>query len=614
MRTPSDDLDVPRFERDLFGSGERFTRIGDGALGGKARGLILIERILRSTLDANEFPGIAVGIPRMTVIATGAFDAFMEENALWDYALSGEPDRRIAHAFLRAALPVDVVGDLRGLIEKIHAPLAVRSSSLLEDALDHPFAGVYGTKMTPNNQLDADTRFTRLVEAVKFVYASTFFRGAVDFRRAIGKTADDEKMAVIVQEVVGARHGERFYPHLSGVGRSFNFYPSRPAAPHDGVVNLALGLGKTIVDGGVSWSFSPAHPKAPPPYNSARDLVGRSQLDFWAVNMGRPPEYDPSAEAEYLRNAGLAEAEADGTLRLVASTYDPAADRLFPGIGRRGARVLTFAPLLVLEEMPLARLVSRLLAVSRDAFGSEVEIEFAMTFAGDAENEGDRLDAELARGATSPPEGALTRFGFLQVRPMSVSTQPVEITAEEMGAAEAIVVSETVMGNAIDQTIRDIVYVAPDTFDAGATREIAKEIELMNESLAGEERRYVLIGFGRWGSQDPRLGIPVEWSQISGARAIVEATLPEMAPDPSQGSHFFHNITAFHVSYFTIAREGSGRIDWEWLARAPEVSCGRYVRHVRVASPLTVKIDGRRGAGVVSRAPLDAAAPRRADA
>jgi Pyruvate phosphate dikinase, AMP/ATP-binding domain len=575
-------IDVPRFDRDLFGSGERFTRIGRGELGGKASGLILAERALAAASGGDDLRGFEVGIPRLTVLATGVFDEFMSENALWDVARSGDPDRHVALAFQRAQLPVGVVGDLRGLVEKIHTPLAVRSSSLLEDALEHPFAGVYATKMTPNNQPDPDTRFRRLVEAVKFVYASTFSRNAVDFRRAIGKTDLDEKMAVIVQEVVGSRHGDRFYPDLSGVARSFNFYSSARGSPEEGIANLALGLGKTIVDGGVSWAFCPARPKAPPPYDSARDLVARTQLDFWAVNMGKPPDYDPAAETEYLVRATLADAEADGVLALLASTYDGASDRLLPGTGARGPRVLTFAPLLVLELRPVARLVEHLLDVARKALGHEVEIEFAATIPADA--------------------NAPARLGFLQARAMSLSTEPVEILPGEADAPDAIVASASAMGNGIDRTIRDIVYVAPDRFDAAATRDIAAEIASINHALHAEARPYLLIGFGRWGTQDPWLGIPVDWSQISGARSIVEASLPGMQPDPSQGSHFFHNITAFGVSYFTIGPAAPGRVDWAWLARESSAWEGRFVRHVRLDAPLTLKIDGRRGAGVIRRA------------
>ena len=279
---------IPRFDRDFLGSGERFTRIGSGPLGGKAEGLVFIDEFLSSGLKPADFPGIEIGIPRLSVIATDLFDIFVERNGLREIARSEESDRQIAHAFQRAELPVEMVGDLRGLVEGIHQPLAIRSSSLLEDALYQPFAGVYSTKMIPNNQHDAESRFRRLTEAIKFVWASTFFEGAREYLAATGGAAE-EKMAVVIQEVIGRRHGDRFYPDLSGVARSWNFYATGAALPEEGAVSLALGLGKTIVDGGLAWNYSPAHPRANPPVSSARELLRETQTRFWAVNMGAPP-------------------------------------------------------------------------------------------------------------------------------------------------------------------------------------------------------------------------------------------------------------------------------------------------------------------------------------
>ena len=387
-------LDNPfrQFDRAFFDSDQAFTLIGSGALGGKAQGLAFIKRILERDFPADTFPGIEVCVPRLTVITTDHFDRFMQRNDLYERAFSDGPDDRIAHAFQGAELPVEIVGDLRGLIEKVHTPLAVRSSSLLEDALCHPFAGVYGTKMTPNNQLNADIRFRKLVEAIKFVYASTFFKGAKDYMEAIGRSIEDEKMAVILQEVVGTRYGDRFYPTLAGVARSYNFYPTGHARPEQGVVDLALGLGKTIVDGGVAWTYSPAFPAATPPFGSIGELLKQTQTVFWVVNMGKPPAYDPIRETEYLAQASLADAEKDGALRHVASTYIAASDRLTMGIGSAGPRAVTFAPILDLPDIPLNKLVKMLLSISEQAADAKVEIEFAMT-----------LD---------PERGLPARFGF----------------------------------------------------------------------------------------------------------------------------------------------------------------------------------------------------------
>jgi hypothetical protein len=388
-------------------------------------------------------------------------------------------------------------------------------------------------------------------------------------------------MAVIVQEVVGGRHGERFYPDVSGVGRSYNFYPAARAKPEEGVVNLAVGLGRTIVDGGLSWAYSPAHPKAPPPFGSVGELLKNTQTVFWAVNMGRPPEFNPIAEDEHLCKADLAAAEYDGVLGLAASTYDAASDRLSPGIGARGPRVVNFAPLLVLRQYPVNDLLRRLLEVCEEALGLEVEIEFAVTFP--------RKDSDVAR------------LGFLQVRPMVVSAEKVEFAEEELSGPGLLIASERTMGNGIVDTIQDIVYVKPDPFEAGRTREIAAEIAEINAILMDEERPYLLIGFGRWGSSDPWLGIPVDWGQICGAKVIVEATLPHMNVEASQGAHFFHNITSFRVSYLTVHHAAQPGIDWDWLAALPAARESELVRHVRPERPRLVKVDGRTGRGAVWR-------------
>ena len=579
--SPSDDP-FHRFDRKCLDSDQGFTLIGAGALGGKAQGLAFIKGILDRDFPAGAFSGIEVGVPRLTVITTDHFDRFMQRNDLRERAFSDAPDDRIAHAFQSAELPVEIVGDLRGLIERVHTPLAVRSSSLLEDALHHPLAGVYATKMIPNNQLDAATRFRKLLEAIKFVYASTFFKGAKTYMKAIGHAIEQEKMAVIIQEVVGRRYGDRFYPTLAGVARSYNFYPTGRARPEHGVVDLALGLGKTIVDGGVVWTFSPAFPALTPPYGSIGEMLKQTQTTFWAVNMGKPPAYDPIHETEYLVRASLADAETDGTLRYVASTYIAASDRLNIGIGSPGPRATTFAPILDLLDIPLNNLAKTLLRLSEQAAEAKVEIEFALT-----------LD---------PERGLPARFGFLQVRPMMVSDEFVEISEEEMVAENVLAASESVLGNGVINTLEDVVYVRPEAFEAKHTPEIAAEIEAMNIQLVNTGRPFLLIGFGRWGSSDPWLGIPVNWPQVSAAKVIVEATTPEMNVDPSQGAHFFHNITSLRVGYFSIHHAGEWAIDWDWLERQQCVAETRFVKHVRLTAPLRIKVDGRSSRGVIARA------------
>lgn len=571
---------VPQFERVFFESGEPFMRIGNGDCGGKAWGLVGARDVLDAHLPEDEFRQVRIEIPTTTVIATDIFDAFMERNDLYETALSGAPDDRIALAFQGGDFPVEYVGDLRSLVERTAGrPLAVRSSSMLEDALAHPFAGIYETKMIPNNQADPSARFKRLLEAVKFVYASTFFRAAASYIQATDKSLRDEKMAVIVQEVVGESFGERFYPHLSGVCRSYNYYRTGTAKPEEGVVNLASGLGKTIVDGGVSWSYSPAHPRSRPPFATTSELMKNTQLRFWAVNMGKPPSYDPIRETEYLVEADLEEADYDNALRFVASTYDPSRDRLSPGVGTKGPRVLDFAPLLDLSLWPLNAVIKRLLEVFERETSAAVEIEFAVTFPQSTES--------------------VARFAFLQVRPMMVSREQIDVPESAAGDSNLLLYSDRVMGNGAEDSIRDVVYVIPEAFEARLTPTVASELEAFNRRLRNEGKPYLLIGFGRWGSSDPWLGIPVNWGQISGAKTIVESTLEGMNVEPSQGAHFFHNISSFRVSYFTVHHESGSGVDWDWLSRQHVVHETELVRHVELERALMVKVDGRTGRGAI---------------
>ncbi|TFG45217.1 MAG: hypothetical protein E4H40_08520, partial [Candidatus Brocadiia bacterium] len=503
------------FDRDFFSSDHRFTFIGKGELGGKAHGLAEIKGVIESGIIDRFSPDISVTIPALTVITTEYFDLFMKQNDLYEIAYSGQRDDLIAHAFQKAHMPVQIVGDLRALVQQVHTPLAVRSSSMLEDAMFEPFASVYGTKMIPNNQPDVDSRFRKLVEAVKYVYSSTFFRASGNYMKATHHSTIDEKMAVIIQEVVGSRWGERFYPQISGVVRSYNFYPFGNALPEDGVVDLALGLGRMIVDEGVAWSFSPAFPKACPPFNSINDMLKNSQTEFWAVNMQAPEAYNPIDEVEYMEKFDLTAAEYDGSLPYIASTLDSQDGRVTPGIGVKGPRVLDFAPILKSRIIPLNELLETLLKTSEDRLGTRVEIEFAV-----------RLD----RKECSPAE-----FGFLQIRPMVVAEAEVELSDDELSADNILVASETVLGNGILDTVKDIVFVDPERFDVSRSREIAGELEKFNEILVGSNKPYLLIGFGRWGTSDPSCGIPVAFDQISGAKVIIESSLPNLTFQLSQG-------------------------------------------------------------------------------
>lgn len=574
---------ITRFNRDVGSETDEFTYIGDGELGGKARGLAAIKEKIVSFYRDHKIIPIMVNIPRLTVITTPFFDQFMEQNNLYDIAFSNLSDERIAHHFLKAELPDNLVGDLRALLTNIHVPLAVRSSSLLEDRLKFPFAGIYETKMIPNNQPDIDTRFRKLAEAIKFVYASTFFNNAKCYMKATPHSLEDEKMAVIIQEVVGLRHNDRFYPNISGVARSYNFYPANHARPEEGVVNLALGLGKTIVDGGALWTYSPQYHEVTPPCNSIHELLEQTQLNFWAVNMEKPPAHDPVKETEYLVKLTLKEAEYDNTLGYITSTYDYESDRINLGIGFTGSRFINLGPLLQVNLLPVNELIKSILNVCEGIFNAHVEIEFAVTIDIDS-NSADKIPI---------------RFGLLQVRPMVVSDELVVMKEKELTRETVLAASDNVMGNGCMDNIRDILYVVPETFSLKNTNTIAAEISHINRQLVETKTPYVLVGFGRWGTSNPSLGIPVNWGQISGARVIIESQLSHATINLSQGSHFFHNISNSGTLYFSLKKESKFPIDWEWLNKQHVLFQGNYVKYIRLKSPLTIKVDGRKHRGVI---------------
>jgi hypothetical protein len=570
---------ITQFDRNFFDSEFDFTFIGKGSFGGKAQGLAAIRDTLSQNISPEEFPNISINIPRLTVLTTSIFDLFMKMNDLYKIAYSNERDEIIAHKFLNANLPIELTGDLRALIEKVHSPLAIRSSSLLEDAMFEPFAGIYGTKMIPNNQHDPAMRFRKLTEAIKFVYASTFSKDAKDYIKAVGKDIREEKMAIIIQEVVGNRYGDRYYPNISGVARSYNFYPAGKSKPEEGVVDLAIGLGKTIVEGGICWTYSPAKPKIQPPFGSVNDILKNTQKEFWAVYMGPVKNFNPLKETEYMFTYNLSDAEYDGTLNQVASTYDANSDSINPGTFSHGPRIINFAPILSLNVIPLNKLITRILKICEDKFGSAVEIEFAAT-----------IDKN---------KGYPARFGFLQVRPMVVSNEKVEISDEDYNSTDKLLSSNFVLGNGTNERITDVVYVKPELFNAKDTPLITEELEEINNIMLEERKPYLLIGFGRWGSSDPWLGIPVNWSQISGSKVIVESLLPNMNVDLSQGSHFFHNITSLQILYFSLPLRNEYKIDWGWLNSQTVKKDLQFVRHVELKKPLLIKVDGRKSKGVI---------------
>ncbi len=567
------------FNRDFYDKSNDFTFIGKGQFGGKASGLAKIRNELISFSDSGYSLKFEINIPRTIVITTQYFDEFMEQNNLYKTALSESSDERIAHHFLNSELPARLSGDIRGLIEKMKLPLAIRSSSLLEDSLNIPLAGVYETKMIPNNHPDQDVRYKKLVEAIKFVYSSTFFINAKTYLKSTSKDITTEKMGIIIQEVVGQKYHNRFYPNISGVAKSYNFYTSGHSEPEDGVVSLALGLGKSIVEGGNAWDYCPVYPDSPPPFNSANDLLKQSQTEFWAVNMGEIKTYDPIKETEYLIKLSINDAEYDNSLSKIASTYNHESDRFDIGVSSRGARLINFAPILQTKLLPVNDLINAILKLCESHFNSDVEIEFAITLG--------KNDSEK------------NRFSLLQVRPMATFVNPVDIEKESWNPGTVLTAGDKVLGNGEKENILNIVYVIPETFHLKNTRVIASEIASVNRRLVNNNEKYILIGFGRWGSSDSWLGIPVTWGEISGAEVIIESSLPGVFVDMSQGSHFFHNISNLGIFYFSISEKSQIPIDWDWLDQQSMEWEGKYLRHIKLKSPVKIKVNGRTSEGVI---------------
>jgi hypothetical protein len=575
------DAGVPRFDPDTFGSEHRFARIGTGSVGGKAAGLRQIQEQILPRFEDSRFDDVEVLVPQAVVIATDVFDEFVERNRLRRVALSDAPDSEIAVAFQRGELTPVVRVALRRLLDIVQGPLAVRPSSFLEDAEQRPFAGLYTSKMIPNSEDNLDARYRRLANAIKLTWASTFFENALLSRRAAGLADDAEKMAVVIQEVFGERTDGRFYPTLSAVARSYNHYPTPGNKREDGVVMLALGLGKAITDGEHVWSYCPHRALAPPPFKSTADLLKYTQTSFWAVDLGEATPATPGREDANLMRCALGDAEADGTLSFVASTYDPASDQLRTGIAASGPRALTFAPLLESRTIPFTPVLERLLELACNVNNGEAEVEIAAV-----------LDRERALPM---------RVGVLQVRPMLTPGERTPIEEDELEAENVLVASDNCLGQGARGDLTDLVYLRPQYFDRGLTKMMATELEAVNRGLVEEGRRGIFIGHGRWGTTDDRFGVPVKWGQISTARVIVEVPLPESPANLSHGTHFFHRLLSHRVLYMSLEPGGKGRIDWEWLDAQDAIWESRHVRHVRVEAPLDVRIDCANRRGMIRR-------------
>ena len=557
-----------------------FTRLGDGLLGGKARGLAFIDLVINKYKITNKWEGVTVAIPRTVVVTTDMFDEFMEENSLYQFALSNTSDQEIFDEFLAARTPSRLRSYVRDITGLFTAPLAVRSSSLLEDSHYQPFAGVYSTYMIPNNHPDKGVRMMQLEQAIKSVYASVFYKESKAFIAATSNVIDEEKMAVVIQEIAGAAYGNRFYPSLSGVARSVNFYPIEPEKYEDGVAKIAFGLGKTIVEGGQAIRFSPAHPEKTLQLSNPEFAVRESQKEFYSLNLD-PQTFQPNIDdATNLFKLKIKDVLSDSSLKHAASTFDYHDNIVRDGIYEGGLVIVTFSNVLKNNSFPLPKIIKTLLEIGQREMNNQVEIEFA---------------AEL-----NGKEGKKPTFYFLQIRPIVALQEKNRVKIDLSKPEKVLLLSYQALGNGIIENIQDVVYVKPGAFNPSNTKRIAGSIERVNAEFVKAGGHYLLIGPGRWGSSDPWLGIPVKWSQISAARLIVESGLKDYQIDPSQGTHFFQNLTSFNVGYFTINpafNDGIYRVDY--LDALEAVYEDEHLRHVRFDKSLEVKIDGSKKTGVV---------------
>jgi len=572
------DFDLDRFEHD------RFSRIGEGYMGGKARGIAFLYQTLSET-SLGVSSKLQVRVPQSIVITTDEFDTFLEANQLQELSFTSDDDQEISGAFLRGQLSADLVDKLTLIVERLEGPLAVRSSSLLEDSMHQPFAGIYLTFLIPNNHPDKKQRLHDVCDAIRLVYASTFFQNAKSYLRATGNRIEEEKMGVIIQRVVGSRWNSRFYPDFSGLAQSYNYYPIGPQRPEDGIVHLALGLGRLVVEGGLALRFSPKHPQVIPQFATPKSMLNYSQQGFWAIDLKRNCCSAGDDLYSTLQFYDLKAAEEDGSMRLAGSVYCAEDERVRDDLSRPGPRVVTFSNILKHKAIPLHTTLSEILELGQSGLGCPVEVEFA---------------CDMGRTNTMP-----TLF-LLQVRPLASHGASNEFSEIEYSRSDTLCSSRGSLGHGENREICDIVYVVWKRWEARFNRAIAGEVDGLNKQLESESRPYMLIGPGRWGTADEWLGIPVRWAHVSKASVIVEASPRDYAVEPSQGTHFFHNITAHNVGYLTLP-PGADKsdperdlfMDWEWLDSQPAVQETDHLRHVRLESPLTVVLDGRKGKAVV---------------
>ncbi|MFA5814058.1 MAG: PEP/pyruvate-binding domain-containing protein [Bacteroidales bacterium] len=571
---------ISTFDRTRFDEYMLFSRIGEGSLGGKARGLAFIDSFIKHHDLGNHWDGVLVTIPRTVVISTEVFEEFMDLNNLWRVVTSRLTDEQILQSFVGATLPVRIYKDLEAFARVVKNPIAIRSSSMLEDSHYQPFAGIYSTFMLPKVESDKQKMVYMLSDAIKSVYASVYFKNSKTYLAATQNVIDAERMAIILQEVCGNRYGNRFYPTISGVVRSINFYPVGLERPEDGIANIAFGLGKLIVEGGAGLRFSPKYPSKILQLSSADSALKETQREFYALDLFADHFHPSTDDGVNILKLKIRDAEEDSALRFVASTFDMDNHIIRDNFTEKGRRVITFNNILKHNTFPLSDILMTLMKVGEKEMNNPIEMEFAVN-----------LDV---------PPGTPKIFNFLQIRPVVENSDELSFRLEEVVEENTIIYSVSALGNGLIRNIRDFVYVKPECFRAADSNTITSRIERLNDQFITKGGNYVLVGPGRWGSSDPWLGIPVKWPQISAARVIVESGLPDYRIDPSQGTHFFQNLTSFRIGYLTINPYlKDGYYDLDFLSGFESVYEDEYIRHIQFEDPLHIKIDGAQNRGVI---------------
>jgi CheY-like chemotaxis protein len=576
---------IAEFDRHLYDEYVGFSRIGEGSIGGKARGLAFFDSFLKKDLFFGKYPNVSISIPHTVVLSTEVFDEFMEENDLYTLAVSGSSDEEILNGFVNARLPEHIYQDLGSIILQARNPIAIRSSSKLEDSYYQPFAGIYNTYMIPIVPVKA-LAIRMLENAIKCVYASVFFKSSKAYAMATSNLIDEEKMGIIIQEVCGRQYGDRFYPSISGVARSINFYPISPEKTNDGIATIAFGLGKLIAEGGTGLRFSPKYPRKVIQLSNPDLAIKSTQKYFYALDMN-PESFVPSPDDTInLKRLSIQDAIQDGTLNRVASVYDLENHTIIDDYEAPGKKIITFSHILNHDLFPLAEILDNLLQLGQKAMNNPVEIEFAVD-----------LDASSKNPVS---------FNLLQIRPIVINEQSLSFRIDNIKPDEVIIYSEKALGNGVYNQISDVVYVKPDAFRPAESLKIARELEKINDQFVQSQQAYMLVGPGRWGSSDPWLGIPIKWAHISQARIIVESGLEHFRVDPSQGTHFFHNLTSFGVGYLTVnpfMNDGIYQVDF--LDAQPAIIETEFLRHVKFPKSLKIEIDGKTNRAVVYK-PLSA--------